>query len=59
MRKLRLIRLIKDLAEGPAISGRIEIQTQVHEHNTLLRAHEKLEEASWASSCGTRDQNSS
>ena len=56
---MRKLRLIKDLAEGPAISGRIEIQTQVHEHSTLLRAHEKLEEASWASSCGTRDQNSS
>lgn len=44
MRKLRLIK-IKDLAEGPTITGRIEIQTQAHEHSTLLRPREKLEEA--------------
>lgn len=44
MKKLRLIK-IRCLAEAPTASGRIEIQTQAHEHSTLLRPHEKLEEA--------------
>ena len=44
MGKLRLIK-IRCLAEAPTTSGRIEIQTQAHEHSTLLRPREKLEEA--------------